>query len=216
MYIVCGTDTSDCIMYVMYLMYCRECRKNSNKKPKTYPSYTELISRVSKGDCIYVMADGGNINTAVNGRYCQQLVSTGQPFGRRGTAMITPHNWPYFEEMRRATLQIIESNAVPSSTEEYFERLGLCEISSTPQLSFSKLRVFFIITVGACAVVLAQMLIDPQKPLHDTETTSNHRQSDNASETDTEADMVSALGEEHMDKFMTQTTDEIERGRSIV
>lgn len=108
-----------------------------------------------------MITDGATALTAVHGRYCEKLALAGRPFSEGGLSFILPKGAEYFEPLRKATLELRSESEV-DSLDDYFEKKGKCEMSSSPQLTFTKLKTFFILAFVAVVLLFLEMVLDPQ------------------------------------------------------
>lgn len=99
--------------------------------------------------------------TAVHGRYCEKLAIAGRPFAEGGLSFILPKGSEYSESLRKATLELRSEGQI-DSLEDHFERKGKCHLSSSPRLSFAKLKTFFILAFVAVFLLFLEMVFDPQ------------------------------------------------------
>lgn len=142
---------------------CRPCHKKQNGAyPATFSSYEEVMDQVAARNCSYALVDGGTAGVAVNGRYCNTLVTTGEPFVQRGVSFVLPRGAKGMKEMRKATLRFEELDML-DSMEKYFEKQGPCPSSGDVVLSFYKLRVFFGVVFVVCLLLLIEMILDVQE-----------------------------------------------------
>lgn len=116
-----------------------------------------------------MVAGGAEIGLPVHKRYCGTIVMSGKPFLTRGLSMVVPLNWPYYNLLTKETLKLIEDRQNLTTISEYYEREGACERSTTIQLSFDKLRLYFLTAFITVGLLLAEMIIDPQQPLSEEE-----------------------------------------------
>lgn len=120
------------------------------------------MDAVAERKCRFALVDGGTAGVAVNGRYCNLLVTTGKPFLRRGVSFILPPGSNNSAELRMTTLGLQELGRL-KTMDDHFEARGTCSSSDKPELSFQRLRVFFIIAFAACIILFLEMVFDPQK-----------------------------------------------------
>lgn len=142
----------------------RECRKGQNAtSPRLVADESSLIRLLSRGDCDYMLADGP-LATSVLSERCDSIVRTGELVVSRSMGFIVPLSSPYYKQLSEAILHVTEDHSVPP-LHDYLHTLNTCRRVMLPTLSFRRLESFFTIVFVACAVVVAWMAVDPQKPL---------------------------------------------------
>lgn len=97
-------------------------------------------------------------------RYCGILTTTGAPFFGGSLSFVLPLGSELTKDFDSATLRLRNQDMIPT-VESYLDRDGRCSTQKSALLTFRKLKLFFIFAFGACLVILAEMIIDPQQAL---------------------------------------------------
>lgn len=118
---------------------------------------------VANKTCKYAIVDGATALNAGATGYCRKVITTGKPMYWDGGSFIIPRGSDLVIPISKATVELRELGKL-ESLDEFFNKRGGCHMPSSAVLSYDKLRLFFILSYGACFVLFIIMLIDPQTP----------------------------------------------------
>lgn len=126
---------------------------------KTYEEGAELLRQKK---CDYFLLLASTMSYFANGRYCGELVATGEPFFTGGLSFLLPKNSSLGEAFTAATLQMA-MNGQLDTIEQFMDRQGIaqCWNGRSTRLNFHRLRFFFVTIWIACALVFLGMIVAP-------------------------------------------------------
>lgn len=147
----------------MYIVNDRKpCHTDQDQTgPVIVDSYNELVAKTASKECKFSFALGSTLLDAASGRYCDILVPTGEPFFEGGTSFVLPRGSNFTQSMSNETL-ILKAQGLLPSIQEYLRTETSCRLSTSPVLTFKKLRLFFLLAYAVCFVIFLEMMLDPQ------------------------------------------------------
>lgn len=107
--------------------------------------------------------DGASGEYAKSTLHCGDLLMTGDSNNPGGGAFVLPRGSPYTTVLSNATWRLRQERSL-ESIEAFFARTAPCTLATPAMISLPKLRVFFIAAYVVCAILLLEMILDPQKP----------------------------------------------------
>lgn len=143
---------------------CSDSVLDEDHMPKLHDEFKYAIGNVSNGNCNYLFSDSITQANALLGKYCGNLVQTGERGYPGFQGFIAPINWKkeYIDEINRVTYYLAERNML-ESLDGFVKRFGTCFTAKSPTITLDKLSIFFITSFAACFLMFIYMFIDPQK-----------------------------------------------------
>lgn len=121
--------------------------------------------------------DGSSAHVATHVKYCRTVVNTGDPVYPASNSFILPINSTFVSGMSNGTLRLLEQGKL-ESLEDYFERRGQCVLPDSTVITWEKMKIFFYLAYIATALVLIEMIFDPQELANHYRNRCNHEQND--------------------------------------
>lgn len=135
------------------------------------PFYEDSFKALEEGKCKFVFIDGGNAEFSVRGRYFGQFSHVGEPFFRKEVHFVLPKLSPYYNILTEATLELRDGGHT-QTLDEYMQAEP--DDEDSPQLTFKKLYMFFVLAFSACFILLAAMLVDFRRSGKNSGDDANH------------------------------------------
>lgn len=127
--------------------------------------YEALAAKTEARECHYMACLRSVVAEEVNGRRCGKIVITGEPVFEKGLSFVLPKGSNLTDQLSVATETILLKHSIPN-LREYNSRRGDCSLHDSTSLSFRRLYIFFIMAYGACLLIFAEMILDPQTTIH--------------------------------------------------
>lgn len=142
-----------------------EChREEGFTVPRVFLSedYKDAMVATANKSCKYLVGLGSTLRYGIERDQCGTLVLTGSPFFAEGISYILPRNSSITYALSRATLRLKTEDAI-STILDFFDDDNNCIPEKPKSLSFQKLRWFFFLAFGACALVFVEMVFDRRR-----------------------------------------------------
>ena len=123
----------------------------------------EGIEKLISGTCNFFLLSGGTAEDFANGPFCGDIQTTGKPFFTSGGSFLLPKGSPLSLEFGNATLALKKRGAL-RTLEQYFEDRGLCSVDDPIVITFSRLRLFFILAYSAGFFMFLVIIFDRRPP----------------------------------------------------
>lgn len=142
----------------------RSCQQQeTNNEVNLVENATVGIEKLISGTCSFFLLAGGTAEDFTNGPFCGEIQTTGKPFFTSGGSFLLPKGSPLSLEFGNATLALKKRGAL-RTLEQYFEDRGLCSVNDPIVITFSRLRLFFILAYCAGFFMFLVIIFDRLQP----------------------------------------------------